>query len=286
MIKLSKTLAFKFLQLCGGESIPASKLNHSLVAELIAEGIIIDTRTGRSKSLLTLPVPANLHAFLLNRFSIQDLEKYAQSLRQEDVSRAELVKSASDSKIKKVRTFKGFLVNSYQPIKAVLNEAAFVVNPTAGTFQFIHDFENFIPDPDVTIVGVENAENFSQIHQQQQLFHGIQPLFVSRYPQGQSKDLIKWLQKIPNPYLHFGDFDFAGIGIYINEYKCYLKDRAQFFIPNHFEMLIAKVGSRRLYDLQKINFKIDHSTEPALLITINLLHKYKKGLEQEALIFI
>jgi len=35
-------------------------------------------------------------------------------------------------------------------------------------------------------------------------------LFVSRYPQTQSKDLLNWLQSIPNPYLHFGDFDLTG----------------------------------------------------------------------------
>ena len=45
-------------------------------------------------------------------------------------------------------------------------------------------------------------------------------LFVCRYPQ--SNDLIKWLQSIPNRYLHFGDLDFAGINIYLNEFKKYL----------------------------------------------------------------
>ncbi|MEJ5960819.1 hypothetical protein [Pedobacter immunditicola] len=112
----------------------------------------------------------------------------------------------------------------------------------------------------------------------------VKHIKLCRYPQGQSKDLIKWLQKIPNPYLHFGDFDFAGIGIYLHEYKRFLLDRAHFFIPSHLETLIAKVGSRRLYDVQKISFKFDQTTEPALLRTIELIHKYKKGLEQEALI--
>jgi hypothetical protein len=283
-MKLSKALALKFLQICGGETIPASKLKHPLVAELIAEGIIVDNRSGRSKSLLNLTIPADLHVFLINRFSIHDLEKYTQTLGQQEVSRAELVQFASDSKVKKIRTFKGFLVNSYKPIKAVLNGIDFIVSPHFGTFQVIHNFESFIPHPGVTIVGVENPENFSRINLQKYLFDGLEPLFVSRYPQGQSKDLIKWLQKIPNPYLHFGDFDFAGIGIYIHQYKWHLLDRAHLFIPDHLETLIAKFGSRRLYDVKKINFKIDQTIEPALLTTIELLHKYKKGLEQEALI--
>ena len=47
-------------------------------------------------------------------------------------------------------------------------------------------------------------------------------LFVSRYPQ--STDLRSWLQNIPNRYIHFGDFDLAGIhilrsGLFLGEIK-------------------------------------------------------------------
>ncbi|MCA6071324.1 MAG: hypothetical protein LE168_02900 [Endomicrobium sp.] len=86
----------------------------------------------------------------------------------------------------------------------------------------------------------------------------MRPLFVSRYPQNQSKDLIKWLQSIPNNYLHFGDFDFAGIGIYLNEYKKYLTDKAMFLIPENIEKFIA-------------NLEIQHYT----IIKKKLLNKKK-----------
>ncbi len=46
---------------------------------------------------------------------------------------------------------------------------------TQGTLQFIHDFERFILQPDVTIVSVENAENFSLIGMKQHLFKGLKP---------------------------------------------------------------------------------------------------------------
>src|SRR5690625_4061911 len=75
---------------------------------------------------------------------------------------------------------------------------------------------------------MENARNFSQIHKQRYLFEEINPLFVSRYPQNQNQDFIRWIQQIPNTYLHFGDFDLAGISIYINEYKKHLGDKASF----------------------------------------------------------
>lgn len=283
-MKLSKALAEKLLQLCRGERLPASKLNYPLVRELLEEGIVDESRSGRSKSVLHLPSPEALKAFLLNRFSIADLEDYIQVLGAEALFRSQLVQAAADSKAKKVRTFKGFLVNSYEPVQASLDGADLLLHPTAGTFQFIHAFERFVPHPDVTIVGVENAENFSRIEKQRYLFQEIHPLFVSRYPQHQGKDLIRWLQAIPNPYLHFGDFDFAGIGIYLHEYKRYLGARAAWFVPAGVEAMLLRWGSRKLYDGQKITFDPQQIEEPGILEMIRLMHQYKRGLEQEALI--
>ncbi|GHT75088.1 hypothetical protein AGMMS50262_09440 [Bacteroidia bacterium] len=107
---------------------------------------------------------------------------------------------------------------------------------------------------------------------------------VSRYPQNQSKDLLKWLQIIPNKYLHFGDFDFAGIGIYLNEYKKHLGNKASFFIPENIEQILEIYGNKELYNNQKINFNEENLTEENLKQLIPLIHKYKKGLEQEIFI--
>ncbi len=281
---LSSALADKLLRLAHGERLPASSLKFELVAELISEGIIIDQRRGRAKNTLYVPDPVSLRAYLNNRFSIPDLEVYSATLRQDDLLRADLARHASDSKRKVVRTFKGFLVNSYQPVVAMLDGKEIVIQPPLGTFQFIHNYESFVPDPDVVIINVENSENFSRIAEQRYLFEGISPLFVSRYPQNQNKDLLNWLRRISNSYLHFGDFDFAGINIYLNEYKRSLGERAEFFIPNDIESLIARFGNRKLYDRQEKDFHASEVDEPGILELSKLLHRYKKGLEQEVLI--
>ena len=281
---LSKSLAGIFLQLSKGEKIPASKFKSPLVAELLMEGILADIRSGRTKSLLYAPKAEPLNAFLINRFSITDLEHYISILSRDTPTRADLIQAAADSKTKKVRTFTGFLVNCYKPVTATMNGESIEINPPAGTFQFIYDTKNFVPHPGVTIVGIENSENFGQIAKQQHLFENIHPLFVCRYPLNQSKDLLKWLQAIKNPYLHYGDFDFAGMGIYLNEYKRYLGSRSTFFVPDHIELLIKKWGNRKLYDNQKINFDLKLITEPKIHELIDLIHRYKKGLEQEILI--
>ena len=119
------------------------------------------------------------------------------------------------------------------------------IQPREGTFTFIYDFETFFPPDNITIVGIENPENFRHIQKQKKFFEDIQPLFVSRYPQ--NKDLIKWLQTIPNSYLHFGDFDFAGLNIYINEFKKHLHDKATFYLPPDIEVnAFRKRKSRQL----------------------------------------
>lgn len=281
-MKLPLNIAEKLLQLVEGQKIPASKMKYLIVQDLIAEGIIY--RPGKVNSILQLTDKHQLELYLKNHFEINDLLSYIEVLKREESIRADLVAVAADSKVKAVRTFKGFLVNSYSPVSTTLNGEEYIISPSTGTFEFIYDFEGFIPAPDLTIVGIENPENFRYIENQQFLFQDIKPLFVSRYPQNQSKDLIKWLKSIPNNYLHFGDFDFAGVGIYLNEIQRHLGDRANFFIPSNIEELINNFGSKKRYDVQKINFNIDFNENDKLLGLINLFHKYKKGLDQEILI--
>lgn len=281
-MKLPVHIAQKLVQLINGETLSSSAIKHSIIEELVAERIV--ERTGRIQKKIHLVNASALNQYLQNKYGINDLEKYIEVAQKENVQRSELVEISSNSKLKHTRTFKGFLINSYIPIKATLNWKEITFSFTEGTFQFIYDFESFIPENDITIVGVENAENFRWIEKQKHLFADIKPLFVSRYPQNQSKDLIKWLQSIPNKYLHFGDFDFAGIGIYLNEYKKHLKEKASFFISENIENLIDKHGNKSRYDQQKINFNIENIEEERIVSLVKLLHQYKKGLDQEILI--
>jgi len=275
------SIAEKLLLLWNGEKVPASKIKHSLITEMLDNGVLRKQIQGRSKAIVYCSMPSMLHDFLHNHYGIADLRRYIQTMQKENVSRNELIVVASDSKLKRVRTFKGFLVNCYSPIQTFINETAMTLHPTEGTFQFIHDFGNFTIPHDTTVVCIENPENFRWINKQRYLFENRKPLFVSRYPQHQSKDLIKWLESIPNEFLYFGDFDFAGIGIYLNEYKKFLADRATFFIPENIEHMICNHGKRALYDTQRINFDKQTIGESNLLNLIGMIHNHKKGLEQE-----
>lgn len=89
---------------------------------------------------------------------------------------------------------------------------------------------------------------------------------------------------IPNKYVHFGDFDFAGIGIYLHEFKNHLQNKSTFFVPDNIEDLVVEYGNKKRYNTQIINFDRGTIQEAKILNLISILHKYKKGLDQEILI--
>jgi len=277
-MKLSLKIAKVLVQLINGESIPNSLAKSSLIDALVAENII--HRKGKHKKSLELINEKGLHTYLANQLQIKDIYGYISLKENPNATRAESTKITTDSKISSERVFKGFLVNSYTSITAELNNKQIIINPQKGSFIFIYDYESFKIPKEVTVVGVENTKIFSQINKQKYLFNKVNPLFISRYPQNQSKDFIKWMKSIPNHYMHFGDFDIAGIGIYINEYKKHLSEKASLFIPKNIKIDLKK-GNRERYDKQRINFKIDDIQEPKVLDLIELIKKEKKGLDQE-----
>jgi len=276
------SIAEKLILLRNGEKVPFSKLKHEVIDLMIGNGILNVQLHGRSKKLVYLSNKELLAPFLINHFGIDNLENYITGYLKAELSRAEAIEISSNSKLRSVRTFKGFLVNCYEPVECVLNNRVVSIEPQEGTFTFIYDYLTFNPSPDITIIGIENPENFRQIQKQKILFGNIRPLFVSRYPQ--NKDLIRWLMSIPNDYLHFGDFDFAGLNIYMNEYKKHLQEKSSFFLPANIEKLLSTRGNRDNYTKQAIQFDLSLVEEENVLILIGLIEKYRKGLEQELLI--
>jgi len=283
-MKLPLSIAQKLVLLQGGEKLPLSKLKHAAVTDMISNGVLVKELQGRSRNRVFLSDPDSLNRYLKNHFGIDNLVDYITAYQREELSRSEAIEVSSNSKLKHGRTFEGFLVNSYQPIECTLDGKPFTLHPKSGTFTFIYNYKNFSPPTDVTIVGVENADNFREIERQKYLFTGITPLFVCRYPQNQNKDLLNWLHMIPNSYLHFGDFDFSGLNIYWNEYKKHLQNKSRFFVPDNIELLIVSKGNRDLYDHQQVQFNEDEVHEIGIPIVLKYIKKYKKGLEQEIFI--
>lgn len=282
-MKLPLHIAKKLQQLLQPlQTIAGSSMQHAVVTKMLEDGILQKQQLGKTKALLFISDKDKLAPYLSNHFGISNLEEYITTLENSEPSRSANVGISGNSKLQKVRTFKGFLVNSFANINATLNSRPFKIDPVDGSYTFIHDYESFVPDPVVTIVGIENPENFRQIARQQYLFKDLQPLFVCRYPQ--SNDLVKWLQGITNPYLHFGDLDLSGISIYLAEYKRHLEERATFFLPLNTAVLFEQFGNKELFNKQYnplLNYTSDEQNIKELL---SLIFKHKKVLEQEIFI--
>ena len=107
---------------------------------------------------------------------------------------------------------------------------------------------------------------------------------MSRYPQ--STDLRRWLCTISNHYLHFGDFDLAGIHIFLFDFQQYFgKERASFLVPGDIESRL-KSGSSKRYDEQYCRFKDIKSDVCELQQLIDLIHRERKAYDQEGYIVI
>lgn len=263
-----------------GQRLPASSFKHSVADAMIEDGVVRKIQHGKQKAEMFVHDEKGLLSYLRNKYAITNLAAYVAQYGQVQ-TRSEAIELAGNSKLKNTRSFKGFLVTSYTPVNATLNGETFIINPPAGSSIFIHDFDAFHLPADVTVVGIENSENFRLVQKQQYLFAGIKPLFVSRYPQ--NGDLPKWLQSINNNYLHFGDLDFEGINIFINEYYHKLGFRSRFFIPSTVKDLLPLYGNRELYNKQLYKAS-DPLIDDAITQLLSLIHHHKKVLEQEIFI--
>ena len=282
-MKKTAALIGKLIRLANGEALPVSSLKGDWFEQMQADDILVAVTHGSRKGLRVADT-SSFRNYLASQYNIRDLEQTFELLSNGDVDRASQVEVTGDSKFLLHRTFTGFLVNSYQPIDAVLGGKQLTILPPDGTFMFIADYQHFCIPGDVVIVGVENAENFRHIARQKYLFKEYgKVLFVSRYPQSQSKDLLQWLLSIPNKYVHFGDLDLAGVAIYQNEFYRHLGERASLLMPEDYEERIS-MGNLDLYNSQLPQYgkmKIEDKRVSKLISTI---HRHHRGYEQEGFI--
>lgn len=278
------TSQIKYLKvLLEGGTLAWSALSNDIRQNLIKEEQIVVITHGSRKTIYT-PNPDCLRQFLEHNY--EELRGFNwDSESSSATSRAELAARSGNSKTQTIRSCPGFMVNSYSPIYAKLNGKEIVIAPEEGSMLFIADWYNFVIPEDVIVVGIENMENFRMIRHQRELFESVlgdMPLlFVSRYPQ--SKDLRKWLQGIGNRYVHFGDFDLAGINIFLTEFHQYIGDRSSLLIPSDIEKRL-QIGSQERYNSQLSRFKNLNCDNKRIQAVIDLINKYHRCYDQEGYI--
>ncbi len=273
-------------ELLDGKAVASSRLTAALAEELLSEHLLAVSSHGSRKSYRAIDTAA------LRDYLVRSNEDYRiLDVDADEIStRADQAVATGNSKLVAVRSCPGFLVNSYDAIAGTLLGREFVVAPQEGSFVFVSDWQTFTIPQDVVVVGIENMENFRQIRRQRSLFdewlqstfgHVPPVLFVSRYPQ--SLDLRHWLESIPNHYVHFGDFDLAGIHIFETEFRGYLPGRSSFLIPSDIESRIAE-GSLMRYDSQLSRFGHLVSSDSDIQHLIDMIHQYHRCYDQEGYI--
>lgn len=270
--------------LIAGETVAGSRISNRLLTELIQEGLLQFIIHGSRKSYRANNIEA------LKRFLIDKDENYRILDVGNSESRSSMASGTGNSKFVTIRSCPGFPVNTYESIECRLNKEPFTINPQEGYFFFVSDWKTFTIPDNMIIIGIENMENFRKVRQQRVFFneylhkHGLSQkvLFVSRYPQ--STDLREWLASIPNPYIHFGDFDLAGIHIFLSEFQKHLgTERTSFLIPEDISSRL-RCGSTRRYNEQYARYKDIKSDRIEIQQLIDFIHHERKGYDQEGYI--
>ena len=285
-MKLTSRLIENLQRLLHGESIPYSALPKSLAESLTEEGLLSIAYHRTSRCVMARNAEALAGALPRYNEALKDLDA-AKGLLSEDNSRAAQAALSGNSKTSSKRAMPGFLVNSYNCLDCMICGQPFTMEPTEGSAIYIANWQTFVPPVSTLIIGIENTENFLRIREQRNFFDDFlqqeesEILFASRY--AFSSDLMDWLASIPNRYLHFGDFDLAGIDIFLNQFKPHVKERGSFLIPSDIERRL-KNGSRKRYDEHYQKYSNLTTTDEALNHLISLIHKYRRSYDQEGYI--
>jgi len=278
---LSIAFAKKLLIFYEESTVNSSHFPKNKTFDDFLENIFIKKVTGKRRYKISCDI-TQLELYLKNHYQINDLKAYVNI--NEKTTRSEATKIASNSKMTNKKVFQGIWFNSFQDISAALNGEIINLKPTKGSVSFFTDFEQLELDKDIIIVGVENAENFINIAFQQYLFDDTKRYLFTFRDMKNYKTLKQWLNKIENPYLHFGDFDLAGVAIFEHQFHNFLGKRATFFVPNNLKQLFNDFGNSDLYNKQFAKYPNLKGSTIKTKQLLELIHKNQKGVDQESLI--
>lgn len=270
------------LRLSKGEILNASEVStKSCLKQFTEDGIIQKLPVAGRRVTYYCPTPESLQMYLEVQHSILSLENYITNFESSESDGESSLAASKSTKTFRTKSLQGFFIKAFNSRLEIANQAIYPA--PEGIELFVWRPELLQISPSALIVGIENPECFLKFDRLIELFPKKEIILVMRYL---SQSSNRWLQTISNDYLHFGDFDPAGVSIYIREFRDLLPaDRCSFFIPPSIEKQIRKYGMETLYDQQShLIDTIDIHKYPEIEELAILLRKYRKGLEQERLL--
>ena len=229
--------------------VPKKLLRHLLSEELIS---VKHISASKKKVIVN-------NSFFIYYANVDDIDKAS--------TRAELTKAKTDSKIKRIKPQDGLYIAGNCMVNNI-NLSLFVKSA-----MFLKELPEI--DDDILVIGVENFENLIYAKEQFYLFEDKKILFVFR-----NKKMLEFFQNLNNNIIYFGDFDLAGISIYINEILPRNKT-IKFFLPKEIKNYITEYGSKKLYEKQINKYKNLTSNIKEIEELIDFINAKQQALEQE-----
>ncbi len=216
--------------------------------------------------------------------SIKDIEYFIKQ-EQEPKSRAEIAKNYSNTKRIKSKSFNGLMVAVLAKLKILYNAKKEYFYPMYGTGLFLHYTSKLELEEDIIVVGVENPQVVWEISKYRYLFDENKKYFFLSISEYKTNYQYEWLESFKGEYIHFGDFDLAGINIYLNTIVPRLKNckKHSFLIPENIYEIIKEKKHTKDYSNQTRFQNIKSKKDLELQKIITFINQNKQTLEQEML---
>ncbi|MDF1883603.1 hypothetical protein JHD49_06600 [Sulfurimonas sp. SAG-AH-194-C21] len=214
-----------------------------------------------------------------NISSIEDIDSYIQEIFETKSARDTIQKWHNSSKTKESKSLEGLYVSSLEKIDIKLDEKIVSIIPNNGLGYFLFYTQKVELFESTIILGVENYQVVWFAQKYKQFFDTKNILFVVINPY-----MLEWISSLENEYIHFGDYDLAGINIYLNKIVPRLQKSKKYsmFIPPNIDTLIKEHGDCELYEKQK-QYQSLYTKDEQINSLISSINHYKKSIEQEGL---
>ena len=255
--------------------------NKEIVEYLKLNGAVTRSQKG-SRKYIDLVKEENIFLFLKNHNynidSIEEIDSYIEDIFDKKPSRDTIQQYHDNSKEITSKSMSGLYVSSLEKLDIKLDNNTISILPNDGLGYFFFHTQKVEISKDILIVGVENYQVVWFAKRYAKFFDKPNILFVVITPY-----MLEWISNLENEYIHFGDYDLAGVNIYLNKVLPRLSSKKySMFIPDNIEQLIEKHGNSELYKKQK-QYNNLNCDDVKVNNLVDIIRKFKKGIEQEGL---
>jgi len=257
--------------------------NKEIVSQLKLNGSVEDGKKTPKIRYINLLKEENVFLFFKNNSyyidSKDEIDIYIEEILDSKPSRDKVQKWHNSSKAKDSKSLKGLYISSLNPIDIKLNDKVVKIIPNNGLGYFLFYTQKIELFESTIIVGIENYQVVWFAKKYKQFFENDNILFVVINPY-----MLEWIGSLENEYIHFGDYDLAGINIYLNKIVPKFKKSQKYsmFIPENIEHLIKEYGDYELYEKQK-QYKDLITEDSKINDLVKNIRTNKKSIEQEGL---